>query len=1145
MFKKFTYSAILFAALMLMLFSETNAQPPGSTPITVGPYYTALGGWNYCYSGYWFTAPRDFWIVALRKSNGWTSGNFKTSHQIYQFNYAPSYNGQYFYDTVYVNSTYKMMPRWKVDSYGTNGDQICNISDGRNQHGQQIQDIFVPAGTTWGIYSMFDYPQAGIYYSYISLPYYTSGWYTNVGGSGFYLRPSRNYYNYGYMSSGYWSYYSYNYATGTYYVGRTVFWYMLPCYIYVTQTAGGTIAPSATYGPFKPGLDVNRDYTVTPDPGKHIVNVTINGASVGSVTRPVHTQHFGVVNATQTLSAIYGNQIIATGYGAFMNPTGMSYYAVGANPSFTCTPFPGAYISTITATGAISGVVNIPVLNSGQGQTIALGQPGYPFANLNEDWTLDVVSMMNLFTSAEQHGTINPLGSTDIIWGTLFPVVIIPDANYKVAHLYIDGYDVMDPTLPGYPHPGLDLSAWPVVTFNLDMSYAHTAHATFYAWTITPEVVGIGGTIVPDYPVKVFDHAQYPFIITPDIDWSIDTVKAINLSNGDVTLWGNIPLHGAMRLTFLDITNDWKLQALFKIDRYNVVVKNARVIEGGKVFPTGTLTYESDDGLIIVNSGTDLNFTITPDVGWVTTDVLLDHMSQGAVANLPLTTVRADHEVEAKFQRIGFTITATAGNHGTISLDGWEEPVPTNGEYSVFYGENARFVITPDHGYKLGEIQVDGAVVNPELEYSFYYVTADHTLTASFVPMNRYTITATAGTGGTISPSGAVSVIEGDDQAFTFTPNAGYEIADVLINGESQGKITEWEFTDVSSDHSIEIIFNPIVTYGLQCTLDATQVVSGQPFDITVTCVDQSTQQPINPIAPVDVTVAAAAGSQGTLSGTTMGTIPANDNKVTISGIVYTNASGEANVQLISSATGMPDCMLTANFLAPEPLTQDADIKFDNVSSYYSKDGSTALSQVTISWTNGDGNKRLVVMKATDQIGTGDLPIDGIGYSENAAYGTVGSEIGNAFVIFKDAGNTLTVTNLIEGTLYYVHVCGFNGDAVVANYNTNTGTGNPSPFSVVGVDETYTASGFQVTNISPNPAFFDIMFNLSVSTASAFTIEVADLQGRVVASFCNKKFYDNGNYQVNIPVSKLASGSYILKIYNGTDFAYQVFTIVR
>jgi len=931
MFKKFTYSAILFAALMLMLFSETNAQPPGSTPITVGPYYTALGGWNYCYSGYWFTAPRDFWIVALRKSNGWTSGNFKTSHQIYQFNYAPSYNGQYFYDTVYVNSTYKMMPRWKVDSYGTNGDQICNISDGRNQHGQQIQDIFVPAGTTWGIYSMFDYPQAGIYYSYISLPYYTSGWYTNVGGSGFYLRPSRNYYNYGYMSSGYWSYYSYNYATGTYYVGRTVFWYMLPCYIYVTQTAGGTIAPSATYGPFKPGLDVNRDYTVTPDPGKHIVNVTINGASVGSVTRPVHTQHFGVVNATQTLSAIYGNQIIATGYGAFMNPTGMSYYAVGANPSFTCTPFPGAYISTITATGAISGVVNIPVLNSGQGQTIALGQPGYPFANLNEDWTLDVVSMMNLFTSAEQHGTINPLGSTDIIWGTLFPVVIIPDANYKVAHLYIDGYDVMDPTLPGYPHPGLDLSAWPVVTFNLDMSYAHTAHATFYAWTITPEVVGIGGTIVPDYPVKVFDHAQYPFIITPDIDWSIDTVKAINLSNGDVTLWGNIPLHGAMRLTFLDITNDWKLQALFKIDRYNVVVKNARVIEGGKVFPTGTLTYESDDGLIIVNSGTDLNFTITPDVGWVTTDVLLDHMSQGAVANLPLTTVRADHEVEAKFQRIGFTITATAGNHGTISLDGWEEPVPTNGEYSVFYGENARFVITPDHGYKLGEIQVDGAVVNPELEYSFYYVTADHTLTASFVPMNRYTITATAGTGGTISPSGAVSVIEGDDQAFTFTPNAGYEIADVLINGESQGKITEWEFTDVSSDHSIEIIFNPIVTYGLQCTLDATQVVSGQPFDITVTCVDQSTQQPINPIAPVDVTVAAAAGSQGTLSGTTMGTIPANDNKVTISGIVYTNASGEANVQLISSATGMPDCMLTANFLAPEPLTQDADIKFDNV----------------------------------------------------------------------------------------------------------------------------------------------------------------------------------------------------------------------
>jgi len=1124
------YSILLFFPMLLLLFLiEAKSQ---GTPMPVGPYNYGIYSYNYIYNTYFFQAPRDFWIVRANVLGGYGSGN--QSIEIYQMSQWPSYGGQFFYDLYFYPYYPRLTPVWSVRNW-SGGSGPININAGIAYPSGTIQDIFIQSGQRYCIAGNIDNRYQSCYYGY--------GYNTNIGGTamtlwGAYL------YN-GYQMYNNWCYYGWFYPNYYRQIGRVQIYYILPCYIYVTQTSGGTISPGTTYGPVKPGVDVNLDYTVTPDPGKHIVDVTLNGATVGSITRPVHTQHFGVLNSTQTISATYGNQIIATGYGAFMNPTGSSYYVVGSNPSYVTTPFPGAFISSITATGAITGVVNIPVLNSGQGQTIALGQPGYPFANLNEDWTLDVVCMMNLFTSVEAHGAINPLGSTDIIWGTLYPVVITPDANYKVAHLYIDGFDVMDPTQPGYPNPGLDLSAWPVVTFNLDMSYAHTAHATFYAWIITPEVVGIGGTIEPANPVRVFEHAQYPFIITPDLDYSIDSVKAINLSNGDVTLWGNIPLHGAMQLTFMDITNDWKLQALFKIDRFNVVVKNARVIEGGKIFPTGTLTNESDDGLIIVNSGTDLNFTITSDVGWVTTDVLLDHMSQGAVANLPLTTVRADHEVEAQFQRIGFTITATAGNHGTISLDGWEEPVPTTGEYPVLYGENARFVITPDHGYKLSEVQVDGGVVNPEPEYSFYYITDNHTITTSFVPMNRYTITATAGTGGTISPSGAVSVIEGDDQTFTFTPNAGYEIADVIINGISMGQITEYEFNDVSADHIIEIIFNPIVTYGLQCELVSMQLVSGQPFDITVTCIDQSTQQPINPIAPVGVTVAAAPGSQGTLSGTTTGTIPANDNKVTISGIVYTNASGEANVQLISSATGMPDCMLTANLLAPEPQTQDGDIRFDNVSSYYSKDGSTALSQVDISWTSGDGSKRLVVMKATDPIAAPEeLPVDGTGYMANSVFES-GEAIGGAYVIFNGAGNTLTVTNLIEGTLYYVRVFGFNGDVDLANYNTNTGTGNPSSFSVVGVDETYTASGFRVTDISPNPALFDIKFNLNVSTASAFTIEVADLQGRVVASFCNKKFYDNGNYQVTIPIANLASGSYILKIYNGTDFAYQVFTVVR
>ena len=1145
MFKKFTIFSFVIITALLYLVSETNAQPPGSTPITVYPnYYTALGSWNYCYNGYWFQAPRDFWIVAVRKSNGWTTANFKTTHQIYQFSQVPPYSGVTFYDTVYAWSTYRMMPRWKVDSYGTDGNQVCNMSDGRNQLGQQVEDLYVQSGTVWAIYSQFDYPQAGYYYSYISLPYYTSGWYTNIGGTGFYLRPSRAYYNINPASYGYWCYNSYNMNGSSYYVGRTVFWYMLPCYIYVTQNTGGTISPSAPYGPFKPGLNVNLDYIVTPDPGKHIVNVTINGSPVGAVTRPVHTQHFGVVNQTQTLSATYGNRIIATGYGAFLSPTGTSYYVTGSNPSYTCSPFPGAFISSITATGSISGVVMIPVLNSGAGQTIALGQPGYPFANLNEDWTLDVVCMMNLFTSAEQHGTVNPLGSTDIVYGTDYPVQIIPDANYKVAHLYIDGYDIMDPSSPGYPRPELDLSNWPLVTYTINMSYSHTIHATFYAWIITPEIIGVGGTITPDLPVRVFDHAQHPFIITPDLDWSIDTVKAINLSNGEVSLIGNIPLHGGLQVMFQNITNDWKLQVIFKIDRYNVVVKNAKVIEGGKIFPTGTLSPGSDDGLIVVNSGSSLNFTITPDAGWDTKDVLLDGVSQGVVTNVPLTTIRADHEVEAKFSRKEFTVTATAGNHGVISLDGWELSPPADGKYTIYYGENARFLITPDHGYKIDQLIVDGNVANPEPEYTFYYVTIDHTMTASFVPTNGYTITSTAGTGGSISPSGAVTVIEGDDQSYTWTPNAGYEISDVLIDGESQGKITTWKFENVTSDHTIEIIFNPITTYGLQCSLDAQQVVSGQPFNITVTCVDMANQQPINPISPVDVTITAPTGT-GVLSGTLQGTIPVSDNKVTISGIIYTNDVGEPNVQLISSASGMADCVITANFLASEPLTQDYDVRYDSVSTYSGKDGSTALSKWIVSWTNGSGAKHLLLMKAGNSILDSELPVDGTGYSANPSFG-LGDAIGSAYVMYSDAGNSLQVTSLIEGVIYYARVFGYNGENTVANYNEEAANNNPFDDTLTEVRDSYFANGFSVSVISPNPANLELKFDLSVSIPSAFTIEVIDMQGRIAANYCSNKYYIvNEKYTIAIPVSKLSSGSYILKVYNGTEYAYQVFTVVR
>ena len=70
-----------------------------------------------------------------------------------------------------------------------------------------------------------------------------------------------------------------------------------------------------------------------------------------------------------------------------------------------------------------------------------------------------------------------------------------------------------------------------------------------------------------------------------------------------------------------------------------------------------------------------------------------------------------------------------------------------------------------------------------------------------------YTIEATAGTGGSISPSGNISVREGADQTFTITPDKGYAVANVKIDGESIGAVKSYTFENVSKAHAIEVIF--------------------------------------------------------------------------------------------------------------------------------------------------------------------------------------------------------------------------------------------------------------------------------------------------------------------------------------------------
>jgi hypothetical protein len=79
---------------------------------------------------------------------------------------------------------------------------------------------------------------------------------------------------------------------------------------------------------------------------------------------------------------------------------------------------------------------------------------------------------------------------------------------------------------------------------------------------------------------------------------------------------------------------------------------------------------------------------------------------------------------------------------------------------------------------------------------------------ASFASQNpTFTITASAGSGGSISPSGGVVVNQGANQSFTITPNSGFNVSSVTVDGANQGAITSYTFSNVQANHTISAAF--------------------------------------------------------------------------------------------------------------------------------------------------------------------------------------------------------------------------------------------------------------------------------------------------------------------------------------------------
>jgi len=174
---------------------------------------------------------------------------------------------------------------------------------------------------------------------------------------------------------------------------------------------------------------------------------------------------------------------------------------------------------------------------------------------------------------------------------------------------------------------------------------------------------------------------------------------------------------------------------------------------------------------------------------------------------IAVTAYSSDAESDFSEELVVYSIRSSSSANGQILPSGT----------SIFaQGSSSTFSITPDTGYVIADVLVDGVSVGPVSRYTLSNLNACHTISAVFSSSSSdntpatFTISADARTGGTISPSGNTTVSSGSSLKYSITPSAGYKTADVTVDGVSMGALSSYSFTKITANHTIVAKFQPI-----------------------------------------------------------------------------------------------------------------------------------------------------------------------------------------------------------------------------------------------------------------------------------------------------------------------------------------------
>jgi uncharacterized repeat protein (TIGR02543 family) len=565
-------------------------------------------------------------------------------------------------------------------------------------------------------------------------------------------------------------------------------------------------------GSITPGtIDVvqgtSQTFAFAPDSGYAIGTVTVDGTSKGALTGYT----FQNVQAAHAIAATFIPTITAsTGPGGSVSPSGTTRVTSGADQTYTIRATAGYNITDVLVDGSSVGAVSTYTFS-------AVTAPHTITASFAQNPSLTITA------DAGANGGITP-GTIDVVQGLSQTFVITPDSGYAIGTVTVDGtskgaltgYTFQNvqaahaiaatfiPTITASTGPGgsVSPSGTTRVTSGADQTYTiratagynvtdvlvdgssvgavstytfsavtapHTITASFAAnpsFTITADA-GANGSITPGTTAVVQGTSQ-TFAIAPDSGYAIGTVTVDGTSKGTATGY-----------TFSNVQTTHTIAATF------IPTITASAGAGGTVSPSGTAR---------VTSGANQAYTIRASAGHHITDVLVDGSSVGAVSTYTFSAVTAPHTIAASFeQNPSFTITADAGVNGSI----------TPGNTDVVQGLSQTFVIAPADGYAIGNVAVDGTSKGTVTSYTFSNVQTVHTIAATFIP----TITASAGPGGTVSPSGTTRVASGADQTYTIRARAGYHVEDVLVDGSSVGAVGAYTFGDVTAPNTISASF--------------------------------------------------------------------------------------------------------------------------------------------------------------------------------------------------------------------------------------------------------------------------------------------------------------------------------------------------